>query len=108
MATNLIRKQVAPSATSQTEIYTVPAGTKTVISTVLVCNRGATDALFRISNRALGAVLANSHYLYYDNIIPAYTTFTATLGQVVIATDVVEVYASTGNLSFHLSGQENT
>ena len=41
--------QSAPAATTLTDVYTTPSLTSTTVSTLTVCNRGATAATFRIS-----------------------------------------------------------
>ena len=99
----LIRQQVAPTATTNTTLYT--ATTDTVCSSISVCNRSSTAATFRIAIRALGATITDSHYLYYDISIPGNDTFVSTIGNTLLATDVVTVYASTGNLTFQLFGK---
>lgn len=104
----LIRYQSAPAAATPTTLYTVPASTTTVISEFLVCNRANVIATYRIAVRALGATLANQHYKYYDAAIAPNDTFVANIGSVALATDIIEVYASNGNLTFHLSGEENS
>ena len=76
----LIRKQSAPSATTPTTLYTVPASTDTVLSSIMICNRSATHATYRVAIRALGAAVANEHYIYYDEILAGNSTFAATLG----------------------------
>jgi hypothetical protein len=98
--------QSAPAATTATTVYTVPAATESVISTIAVCNRAATGATYRIAIRPNGATLADEHYLAYDAAITANNTTMITIGVTVDATDVVEVYASTGDLSFSLFGSE--
>ena len=55
--------QSAPSATTDTTLYTVPASTETVVSTIAVANRAATNATFRIAIRPDGASIANQHYI---------------------------------------------
>ena len=99
--------QAAPSATTETDLYTVPGSTSTTISSIVVCNRGSA-ATFRISVSAGGGATANKDYLYYDLAIPANDTFAGTLGITLAATDVVRVYASTANLSFSVFGVEVT
>lgn len=107
MATTFkILGQVAPSATTETVVYTVPSSTSAVISTITVCNRGAAAATFRISVSVAGAATANKDYVYYDLPIGAYDTFGATMGITLSAADVVRVYASTANLSFNIFGSE--
>ena len=98
--------QIAPSATTATSIYTVPSATEAVVSSIVVCNRSASDATFRISVRPNGATLANQHYLAYDAGVAANDTLILTIGVTMDATDVLEWYASTGDLTFHAYGSE--
>lgn len=98
--------QSAPSATTNTDVYTSPASTQTVISTISVANRAATAATFRIAIRVAGAAIANSHYIAYDATVAANDATNLTLGVTLAATDVVTVYASTANLSFNLFGSQ--
>lgn len=99
--------QSAPSATTNTTLYTVPSAVATVASTLTVCNRGGTATTFRVAVRPAGATLANEHYIYYDVAIPANDTFAATVGITLATTDVVTVYAGNANLSFSLFGDES-
>jgi hypothetical protein len=100
--------QSAPSATTATALYTVPAATEALVSSIAVCNRSASDATYRISIRPDGATLANEHYLVYDSTASANDTVIFTIGITVNADDVVEVYASSANLTFHAYGTEMT
>lgn len=100
--------QVAPLATTETTLYTVPALTSAVASSLICCNRGATSTTFRVSVAVGGGVTANKDYIYYDLAIPANDTFIATVGLTLAAGDVVRVYAGNANMSFTLSGEENT
>ncbi len=98
--------QSAPSATTNTDIYTVGASTETVISTIFVCNRSASPATYRIAVRPNGAALANQHYIAYDVTVGASDSTTITSGITMDAADVLTVYASTANLSFSVFGSE--
>lgn len=98
--------QVAPSATTATTAYTVPSATQAVVSTIAVCNRGATSATYRIAIRPDGAALANEHYIAYDTAITANNSTMITIGVTLGDTDVVTVYASNANMSFSLFGSE--
>lgn len=100
--------QSAPSATTATTLYTVPAATEALVSSVAVCNRSATAATYRISIRPAGAALANQHYLVYDSEVPANDTVIFTIGITLATTDVLEVYASAADLSFQAFGTEMT
>jgi hypothetical protein len=105
-STYKVLAQSAPSATTNTDVYTVGSGTSAVVSTITVCNRAASSATYRIAVRPLGATLANQHYVAYDASVPANDTIALTLGVTLAATDVVTVYASTANLSINLFGSE--
>ena len=98
--------QSEPSATTNTDIYTVGAGKQAVVSTITVSNRSASARTYRIAVRPSGATLANQHYLAYDVVIAANDTTALTLGSTLTATDVVTVYASTTDLSFGIFGSE--
>lgn len=97
--------QSAPSATSNTDVYTVPSATQAVVSTISVCNR-STSTTFRIAIRPGGATLANQHYVVYDNYVNQYDTVFITIGATLAATDVITVYAGAANLSFSVFGSE--
>lgn len=98
--------QSAPAATTATDLYTVGAGKSAVISTLVVANRAATSATYRVAVRPAGAALANQHYIAYDITVGASDSTTLTIGITLAATDVVTVYASTANLSFSAFGSE--
>ena len=105
-STYKVLAQSAPSATTNTDVYTVGSGKSAVVSTITVCNRAASSATYRIAVRPLGATLANQHYIAYDAALPANDTISLTLGITLAATDVVTVYASSANLSINLFGAE--
>lgn len=98
--------QSAPSATTATDIYTVPSATATIVSSIVVANRATTAASYRIAVRPNGASLANQHYLAYDVNVAGGDSTTLTLGITMDAADVVTVYASNANLSFNIFGSE--
>lgn len=109
MATALkVLGQSNPLATTLTDLYTVPASTSTVVSSIVVCNRSATQTTFRIAVRPAGASIANQHYLYYDVTLAGNDTFVATIGITLATTDVISVYATLATLSFSAYGQENS
>jgi hypothetical protein len=98
--------QSAPSATTNTDVYTVGSGKQAIVSTITVANRSATSRSYRIAIRPAGATLANQHYIAYDVALSANDTTALTLGVTLTATDVVTVYASTADLSFGIFGSE--
>lgn len=100
--------QSAPSATTNTTLYTVPASTQTVISTMTIANRASSQGSYRIAVRPAAATLANQHYIAYDVPIQANDTTALTLGITLNATDVITIYASSADFSFGLFGSEVT
>ena len=98
--------QSAPSATTNTDVYTVGAGKQTTISTITVCNRDSASATYRIAIRPNGATLANEHYIAYGSVVPANDSIFLTVGITVDAADVITVYSSSANLSFNIFGVE--
>jgi hypothetical protein len=98
--------QLNPSATTATTLYTVPASTQTVVSTIAVCNQAATSATFRIAIRPAGASLSALHYIAYDSSLAANDSTMITIGVTLAATDVITVYASSATLSFSAFGSE--
>lgn len=98
--------QSAPSATTETDLYTVPAATETIVSTIVVANRSATDATFRISVSPDGVATANSQYLAYDLTCSGNGINAFTFGITLNATDKIRIYASSANLTFSAFGTE--
>jgi hypothetical protein len=84
----------------------VPSVTEAVVSTIVVANRAAAPATYRIAVRPNGATIANQHYIAYDVTVGASDSTTLTLGITMDAADVLTVYASTANLSFNVFGSE--
>lgn len=101
-----ILAQNAPAATTLVDFYTVPASTNSTISSFTICNRGGTATTFRISTAIAGANDANSQYVFWDQSIDANSTFIATIGITLAATDKIRVYAGNANLTFIAFGVE--
>ena len=106
--THKVLGQSNPAATTLTTVYTVPAATQAIVSTLSVCNTGSTATTYRIAVRPAGASVATQHYVAYDVAIPANDTATLTLGVTLATTDVVSVYAASANVAFHCYGVEIT
>ena len=106
--THKVLRQVNPLATTATTLYTVPASTSTIASSLTISNISATGVTYRVAVRPTGEALANKHYLAYDTSLPANDSAVLTMGITLGATDVVTVYGSTANLAFSLFGVEIT
>jgi len=98
--------QVNPAATTATTLYTVPASTQTIVSTLTVTNQTATAGTYRISLRVAAAADNAKQYIAYDVSLPGNASDTLTLGVTLGATDVITVYASAATSSFNAFGSE--
>jgi hypothetical protein len=100
--------QSNPSAATLTAMYTVPALTSVVGSTISVCNRSATATTFRISHAIAGAADNDAQYFAYDAPIPGNGVIPFTIGPTMATTDVIRVYATLATLTFSMWGTEIT
>lgn len=98
--------QSAPSATTETTLYTVPDKTQTTISSLVVCNRAGTGGTYRVNVSVAGATTSNKEYLFYDYAINANTTQAHVIGITLNQTDELKIYASSGDFSFNVFGCE--
>lgn len=106
--TRKVLGQSNPLAATLTDLYTVPALTQVVASTLTVANRSAVATSFRLSVAVAGAADANEQYIAYDVPIAAFESQAFTIGITLGAADVVRVYATLATLSFNLFGVELT
>ena len=100
--------QVAPAATTNTDVYTVPAATKAVVSTIVIANHASTSATYRLAVRPDGATIEQKHYIAYDVPIGGNDSTALTIGVTADASDVITAYCSTSNLSINIFGTEVT
>jgi len=98
--------QSAPSATTDTDVYTVPSATEAVVSTIVMANRAGTAGTFRIAVRPDGDTIADEHYLAYDVPLAANDSTTLTLGVTMDAADVLTVQTSSADMSVNVFGTE--
>ena len=96
--------QAAPNATTNVDLYTVPAATQSVVSTLVVANRGSSPATYRIAIRPAGQSLSNTHYVAFDTLVGVADATALTLGLTLAATDVITVFASSADLTFSAFG----
>ena len=99
--------QVAPAATTETNLYTVPVSTQAVVSSIAITNQAASSATFRIAVRpSADATTAAKHYLVYGTTVGAADTVVLTIGVTLAASDKIQVYGSSATLSFSAYGSE--
>ena len=102
MATETIKtpSYVNPSANTLTTLYTVPASTQAVVSTINVCNTASTDATYRIAVTSGGSpVLGN--YIVYGATIAGNETVAFTQGITMDEGDILAVFASSASIAFN-------
>jgi hypothetical protein len=99
--------QSAPaSGTYTTALYTVPANTSAVISTIHVANRANTADTFRVRVAVNNATAAAAQYVAYDVYLKPNGMASLTIGATLGAGDVIYAGSGAGNLSFNIFGQE--
>lgn len=98
----------APAATTLTDAYTVAAATAAIISSISICNRGATPTTVRLSHAPLGAADATNQYFMYDAALPANTSVILTVGITLAATDKIRVYVGAAQVTVIGWGEERT
>jgi hypothetical protein len=99
--------QAHPAGTSETDLYTVPADTQAIVSTLSISNTTGSAANARVWVRVAGASTGNTNALMYDVPLAAHSIAAFTLGLTLAATDVVTVRGSSGgHLTFQLFGSE--
>jgi hypothetical protein len=98
--------QVIPSAATLTNLYTVPAATSTIVSTLAICNQTASARTFRIAVKKLGVSISDEMYIAYDAPIAASDSIFLTIGITLSATDVIAVQSTAGSVGFSLFGAE--
>lgn len=96
--------QTVVTADTNTDLYTVPALTSAVVSSIVACNIGATERTFRIAIR--NAAIGNKNYLYYDVPIPANDSFVFTGGVTMEAGAIITVRANHADVVFSAFGSE--
>lgn len=92
--------QSAPSAASLTDLYTVPASTTVVGSTITACNRSSTADTIRVTIAPAGAADANAQQLVFDHAIEGNGFRQWTLGFGLAVATKVRVRSANGTTSF--------
>ena len=100
--------QINPTANTATTLYTVPASTQTVISTIAICNQSNTASTFSLAVQPSGAAVTAKNYINYQTAIPGNDTITLTIGMTLSNTDVISANVGSNTISIHAYGSEIT
>ena len=98
--------QAVPAANTSVDLYTVPVGRQSIVSTLNVCNTTLSNVTFRVMVRNAGEAINQKQYIAYDTALPAQDAIGLTLGMTLNASDVVTVQSYQGNVAFNLFGSE--
>jgi len=97
--------QLAPASTSG-DLYTVPAVTETVISTINVVNTGTTDSTISVAIRKNGDTIETKQYIINGLVLNAKVTLAYTSGLTLDAADVITVSSTNNDCAFSAFGSE--
>ena len=98
--------QAKPSAATLTSLYTVPASTSAIVSTITACNTTSTADEIRIAVRPAGEAINDKHFIVHTIGMPPFSSYTYTIGITLATTDVVSVFSLDGFISFNIFGTE--
>lgn len=99
--------QVLPTLNTATTLYTVPADSSAVISTISICNTGdATEALVDVAVRIAGASLASKQYVLRKARVTSTDTLFLTIGITLGEGDVITVNSTAADVAFNAFGEE--
>jgi len=110
MANNFkVLSQIAPAANTANTLYTVPANTQTIITSLNVCNQDNVNRTFSVAVVPNGNTLSSKHYIAYQVSINASSYSPLSLGFSLNSNDsIVVVSPNTANVSFGAFGIEIT
>ena len=86
------------AATTNTTLYTTPAGSTAVVTNILATNTSANVGTFTINFNSVAA--------FSSVTLDAYSTASIDLKQVITASQTITGSASTTAINFHISGVE--
>lgn len=106
MAVRYLSENLIPAAATETTLYTVPAATTAIASSLRVTNANSTSSLLSVNLYPGGG--ATAHALLSDYSLPVNATMDVFSGvSCVFETgDVVKVSSSEADVTFHLSYME--
>jgi hypothetical protein len=102
MATSYKYAQVQGSASTGTynTLYTTPAATQAVISTIVVTNQASSDVTVRIGMDDTAGTPGASEWLVYDAVVAGNDTVALTLGVTMAAQKFIRVSSSADTCNF--------
>jgi hypothetical protein len=103
MANKYFRKQLIPTAATETELYVVPEANSAILSSLRITNANSTSSLINVVIYPLGGATAHSvlrqHYLPVNATMDVFSGIPCVLE----ATDEIHVESSEADVVFYLS-----
>ena len=98
--------QSNPTANTLTTVYTVPAATQAIVSTIVCCNQGSASANVSLTVQPANASANSAMYVASNISVSIQNSLALTLGITMGATDTIRTYCSTGNIAVSIFGSE--
>jgi hypothetical protein len=98
--------QSNPSASALTTVYTVPANTQAVVSTITAANFGAGASNVSLSVHVANAAWAANMQIANNISVSSQNSLALTLGVTLGAGDTVRANCSTANIAVNIFGSE--
>jgi hypothetical protein len=94
------------TANTFTDLYRVPIGSNTIVSTVNVCNTSTSNTTFRLLARPNGNTTATGQYLAFNVPVGIFDATAISVGMTLGANDVVTAFSFEGNAAVTVFGTE--
>lgn len=102
-----ILAQALPVAATNTTLYTVPAITSAILSTLSICNQN-TSTQYSIYVTPSGATLNPNNAIVFNSFLEQYDSIFLTIGISMATGDFITVSSLNGNVSFSAFGSQLT
>jgi hypothetical protein len=99
--------QLVPAPDTLEDLYAVPTGAQTTVTSLSICNFGTDTDAFTVMLAESGGMEESKQYLYASEPIEGPNTFVATIGLTLYSDDVIRVRSS-GSCAFQAFGLEQT
>jgi hypothetical protein len=98
--------QSNPTIYTMTQLYVVPTGANTIVSTLAICNQAVTATTVNVAVIPGGGTLTSQNYIMANTALAANDTITLTMGMTMGASDVLSVSTGSSTVSFTAFGSE--
>jgi hypothetical protein len=100
MAYKTAQIQGTSGVTTYTTLYSTPAATEAVISTIAICNTAATSATYRIAIMGSAGTPAAENWIVYNAVVAGENTSFITVGISLSSEKFIRVSSSANTVTF--------